>query len=166
MNVAATARSPREARALFRTGAGATTAGRAPGYAQANLLPVPADRAYEVLLFCRRNPKPCPVLDVTGAGSWTTLLAPGADLRTDLPGYRVRRDGELVGDPAGLGIMDLGRPDFGDPVEAQPGDVPVFRACGVTRQAAVTASRPPFAITHAPGRMFITDARDEQFRVA
>ncbi len=56
--------------------------------------------------------------------------------------------------------------DFGDPVEAQPGDIPVFWACGVTPQAAVTASRPPFAIIHAPGQTFITDARDEQFRVA
>ncbi|MFD5540214.1 D-glutamate cyclase family protein, partial [Streptomyces sp. NPDC127079] len=70
------------------------------------------------------------------------------------------------GDPAALGIDDLGRPDFGDPVDAEADDIPVFWACGVTPQAAVTASRPPFAITHAPGQMFISDARDEQFRVA
>jgi uncharacterized protein YcsI (UPF0317 family) len=70
------------------------------------------------------------------------------------------------GDPSGLGIEDLGRPDFGDPVDAAPDDIPVFWACGVTPQAAVMASRPPFAITHAPGQMFVTDARDEQYRVA
>ena len=70
------------------------------------------------------------------------------------------------GDPSGLGIDDLGRPDFGDPVDAEPDDIPVFWACGVTPQAAVMASRPPFAITHAPGQMFLTDARDEQYRVA
>ncbi|MDQ0944923.1 hypothetical protein QFZ67_006628 [Streptomyces sp. V1I1] len=43
---------------------------------------------------------------------------------------------------------------------------PVFWACGVTPQAAETASRQPFAVTHAPGQMFIMDARDEQYRVA
>jgi hypothetical protein len=43
---------------------------------------------------------------------------------------------------------------------------PVFWACGVTPQAAVTDSRPPFAITHAPGQMLIMDARDEQYRAA
>jgi uncharacterized protein YcsI (UPF0317 family) len=69
------------------------------------------------------------------------------------------------GDPAALGIEDLSRPDFGDPVTVEPGDIPVFWACGVTPQAAVMASRPPFAITHAPGRMFLTDARDEQYRL-
>ncbi|MBA9004366.1 putative hydro-lyase [Thermomonospora cellulosilytica] len=65
-----------------------------------------------------------------------------------------------VGDPAALGIADLGRPDFGDPVRAEPGDVPVFWACGVTPQAVCMASKPEFAITHAPGRMFITDHAD------
>ncbi|MEV7450926.1 D-glutamate cyclase family protein, partial [Streptomyces nigra] len=69
------------------------------------------------------------------------------------------------GDPAALGIADLGRPDFGDPVDLEPGDIPMFWACGVTPQAAVMASRPPFAITHAPGQMFLTDARDEQYRI-
>ncbi|MFF3459488.1 putative hydro-lyase [Streptomyces sp. NPDC002730] len=254
--------SPVEAREQFRSGVGGPTAGLAPGHTQANLISVPADWAYDMLLFCQRNPKPCPVLDVTEAGAWSTQLAPDADLRTDLPGYRVWEHGELVdepadvverwrddlvsfligcsftfewmlsesgvpmrhveqgrnvpmyvtdrlcrpagrlhgpmvvsmrpvppehigtavrvsammpavhggpvhhGDPAGLGIEDLGSPDFGDPVDAEPGDIPVFWACGVTPQAAVMASRPPFAITHAPGQMFITDARDAQYRVA
>ncbi|MFC9977548.1 putative hydro-lyase [Spirillospora sp. NPDC127200] len=65
-----------------------------------------------------------------------------------------------IGDPAELGIADLARPDFGDPVEFAPGDVPVFWACGVTAQAVALAARPDFAITHAPGRMFITDRAD------
>lgn len=255
-------RDPEEARAAFRSGVTSPTAGWAPGYTQANLIAVPADWAYEMLLFCQRNPKPCPVLDVTDAGSWRTPLAPDADLRTDLPRYRVWEHGELIseptdvvehwrddlvsfligcsftfesalaasgvplrhieqgrnvsmyvtarpcrpagrlrgpmvvsmrpvpprhlaaaieesslmpsvhgspvhcGDPAALGIEDLGRPDFGDPVDSEPDDIPVFWACGVTPQAAVMASRPPFALTHAPGRMFLTDARDEQYRVA
>ncbi|MFD8572486.1 putative hydro-lyase [Streptomyces sp. NPDC059639] len=254
--------TPRRTRAHFRTGASAPTAGWARGHTQANLIAVPADWAYDMLLFCQRNPKPCPVLDVTDAGEWTTVLASGADLRTDLPRYRVWEHGELtaeptdvrdhwrgdlvsfligcsftfewalaaagvplrhveqnrnvpmyvttracrgagrlhgplvvsmrpvppqaleaairesslmpavhggpvhIGDPRVLGITDLDAPDFGDPVERAPGDIPVFWACGVTPQAAVTASRPPFAITHAPGHMFVADARDEQYRIA
>ncbi|MFJ1609175.1 putative hydro-lyase [Streptomyces sp. NPDC088253] len=254
--------APKEARAQFRSGVSGPTAGVAAGHTQANLISVPADWAYDMLLFCTRNPKSCPVLDVTDAGSWTTPLAQDADLRTDLPRYRVWEHGELVdeptdvidrwrddlvsfligcsftfewalteagvpmrhieqgrnvsmyvterecrpagrlhgpmvvsmrpvppghvaaairessllpavhgspvhcGEPSVLGIEDLSRPDFGDPVDAAPGDIPVFWACGVTPQAAVMASRPPFAITHAPGQMFLTDARDEQYRVA
>jgi uncharacterized protein YcsI (UPF0317 family) len=65
-----------------------------------------------------------------------------------------------VGDPSELGITDLTRPDFGDPVVLEDGDVPVFWACGVTPQAAVMASKVPYAVTHAPGRMFITDHAD------
>ncbi|GAA2282850.1 UPF0317 protein [Streptomyces ruber] len=254
--------TPREARARFRAGLTGPTAGIAAGHTQANLISVPADWAYEMLLFCQRNPKPCPVLDVTDAGAWTTPLAPDADLRTDLPRYRVWENGRLVaeptdvvdvwradlvsfligcsftfewvlaeagvplrhveqgrnvpmyvtsrrcrpagrlrgpmvvsmrpvppehltaairetsllpavhggpvhcGEPSGLGIADLSRPEFGDAVEPEPDDIPVFWACGVTPQAVVMASRPPFAVTHAPGQMFLTDARDEQYRVA
>lgn len=46
-----------------------------------------------------------------------------------------------------------------------PGEIPVFWACGVTPQAAVVESAPPFAITHAPGHMLITDARDADYQV-
>ena len=70
-----------------------------------------------------------------------------------------------VGDPLALGITDLGAPDFGDPVEVREGEVPVFWACGVTPQAAVMASRPDFAIGHAPGHMAVTDARDSDYLV-
>jgi uncharacterized protein YcsI (UPF0317 family) len=72
------------------------TAGWAPGHAQANLIALPRAYAYDMLLFAQRNPKPCPVLDVTEPGDPTTVLAPGADLRTDLPAYRIWRDGECV----------------------------------------------------------------------
>lgn len=234
------------------------TAGLARGYTQANLIAVPAGWAYDMLLFAQRNPKPCPVLDVTDPGSPRTVLAPDADLRTDVPRYRVWRDGVLaeettdatphwrddlvafligcsftfesalaeagvplrhgrnvpmyvtdrvcrpagrlhgpmvvslrmipaamvdtavrvsglmpavhgapvhVGDPAALGIADLSTPDFGDAPVAEDGDVPVFWACGVTPQAVLMASKPPFAITHAPGHMFVTDVPDSEYRV-
>ncbi|REE95496.1 putative hydro-lyase [Thermomonospora umbrina] len=250
--------TPGQARALFRTGADTpTTSGWCRGHAQANLLAVPRDLAFDALLFAHRNPAACPVLEVTDPGDpHPREMAPAADLRTDLPAYRIyehgvpvaevgdataywrddlvafligcsfsfeaalaaagvpirhveqgrnvamfltdrpcvpagRLAGPLVvsmrpvpealvetaievsgrfpthhgppvhvGDPAALGIADLGRPDFGDPVAAEPGDVPVFWACGVTPQAALMTGAPEFAITHAPGRMFITDRAD------
>jgi uncharacterized protein YcsI (UPF0317 family) len=253
--------SAAEARARFRAGEVAATTGWCAGVTQANLIAVPADWAYDVLLFCQRNPKPCPVLDVSDPGMPRTVLAANADLRTDLPRYRVWRGGDLVeeptdvsalwrddlvafligcsftferaltaagvplrhvvegrnvamyrttrecrpsgrlhgplvvsmrlipdelvetavdvtarmpavhgapvhiGDPAALGITDLGRPDFGDAPEPRPGETPVFWACGVTPQAALMASRPPFAITHAPGHMFITDTPEDEYRI-
>ncbi len=56
--------------------------------------------ALDFLRFCVRNPKPCPLLEVTDGGSiHPTTLAPSADLRTDVPRYRVFRDGELVDEP-------------------------------------------------------------------
>jgi uncharacterized protein YcsI (UPF0317 family) len=77
------------------------TAGLAPGFAQANLVVLPREQAYDFLLFCVRNPKPCPLLDVTDPGSPVPgIAAPRADLRTDLPRYRVYRHGELVAEPA------------------------------------------------------------------
>jgi len=232
------------------------TAGLCDGFVQANLMVVPAEAAFDFLLFCQRNPKPCPVIEVVEAGKVEPACAPGADLRTDLPGYRVYRDGRLVeertevsglwrqdlvsfligcsfsfeealaqagvplrhlqassnvpmyrtgvatapagrfqgplvvsmrpipaalvplavqvtgrfervhgapvqvGEPGALGIADLGRPDWGDPVEIRPGEIPVFWACGVTPQAAALASNLPFCITHAPGHMFVTDLRN------
>jgi uncharacterized protein YcsI (UPF0317 family) len=253
--------SPAQARERFRAGLTTPTAAWAPGYAQANLVVLPRDVASDFLLFAQRNPKPCPVLDVTEPGVPATSLAPGADLRTDLPAYRVWEQGECVAEttdvtgywrddlvafligcsftferallaagvpvrhieqgrnvpmfitstecrPAGifrgpmvvsmrpvpadrvavaaavtarypavhgapvhvgrpeeLGIGDLSKPDFGDPVDARDGDVPVFWACGVTPQVALARARPSFAITHAPGHMFITDVRDEAYAI-
>jgi uncharacterized protein YcsI (UPF0317 family) len=69
-----------------------------------------------------------------------------------------------VGDPAVLGIKDLGRPDYGDPPVLQPGDVPVFWECAVTPQAVVQAAKLPFAITQAPGHMLVTDRPLSDFK--
>ena len=62
-----------------------------------------------------------------------------------------------LGDPALIGIADIARPHFGDPVAIEPDELPVFWACGVTPQAAVMEARPALCITHAPGYMLITD---------
>src|SRR5690349_8235848 len=88
----------RELRQLIRTGKFAgVTSGTALGYVQANLVVLPRAQAFDFLLFCQRNPKPCPLLDVTEAGdAEPRLCAPGADVRTDVPRYRVYRHGELV----------------------------------------------------------------------
>jgi uncharacterized protein YcsI (UPF0317 family) len=87
------------------------TSGLASGFAQANLVILPRDLAADFLLFCQRNPKPCPLLDVTEAGSpRPQSAAPDADLRTDLPRYRVWRDGRLVDEPTD--IRSLWRDDF------------------------------------------------------
>jgi uncharacterized protein YcsI (UPF0317 family) len=94
--------SPSEVRAAIRRGDHAgPTAGLAPEFTQANLVVLPEADAFEFLRFCVRNPKPCPVLDVTDPGSPEPAeLAPGADLRTDLPRYRVWRHGELTDEPS------------------------------------------------------------------
>ena len=73
------------------------TPGLALGFVQANLVVLPYSLAFEFLLFCQRNPKPCPILDVTEVGDpEPKIIAPGADIRTDLPRYRIFRHGELV----------------------------------------------------------------------
>jgi uncharacterized protein YcsI (UPF0317 family) len=63
-----------------------------------------------------------------------------------------------LGDPAAIGIEDIGRPDFGEAVEIAPGELAVFWACGVTPQEAIRAARPPLAITHKPGHMLVVVA--------
>lgn len=233
------------------------TPGLALGYVQANLVVLPKDWAFDFLLFCQRNPKPCPLLDVTDVGDAEPFfVARGADLRTDLPAYRVWKNGELLEEPTdvtkhwrddlvsfvigcsftfenallaagvpvrhieenvnvpmyrtnipchpagrfsgplvvsmrpltpadavkatricsrfprahgaplhfgtsrAIGIRDITRPDFGDPVRIKEGEMPVFWACGVTPQAVLMEAKPPFAITHKPGHMFLTDLRD------
>ncbi len=238
------------------------TSGLAGGYAQANLVVLPREWAYDFLLFCQRNPKPCPLLEVTEPGDPTPhQFAPAADLRTDLPRYRIWKNGELsaeadnvtdvwrddlvsfiigcsftfeaalinagvpvrhieenvnvpmyrtniscvpagrfhgpmvvsmrpltpadaikavqitsrypsvhgapvhLGNPEAIGIKDITQPDYGDPVTINPNEIPVFWACGVTPQAVLMAAKLPFAITHAPGCMFVTDVRDETLAV-
>ncbi len=246
---------PVELRAACRTGRyTGSTPGQVPGRVQANLVIVPQNLAFDFLLFCQRNPKSCPLLEVTEAGNpHPELLAPGADLRTDLPSYRVYRHGELIeerteigdlwrddlvafllgcsftfehalvaagvpvrhlecrrnvpmyrtnlacrtagvfagpmvvsmrpltpvqtirateicsrfprvhgapihlGVPAAIGIRNLDRPDYGEPVPIGEGELPVFWACGVTPQAVAVAAQLPLVITHKPGHMFVTD---------
>lgn len=65
-----------------------------------------------------------------------------------------------IGDPSLIGISDISKPDFGDSVTVKEGEVPVFWCCGVTPQSAVMSAKPPFAISHAPGHMFITDVKN------
>jgi uncharacterized protein YcsI (UPF0317 family) len=247
--------TPQAVRAAARHGAlRGHTGALTPTYAQANLVVLPRDLAADFQTFCERNPKPCPLLDVTEPGSPEPAnIAPGADVRTDIPRYRVYRDGVLVeerddlldlwqddlvafllgcsftfegslleagvpvrhinhgrnvpmyqttvpcepagpfagplvvtmrampaalvgtaiavterypavhggpihvGDPTTLGISDLDHPEWGDPPVIEPGDVPVFWACGVTPQAVALAARPSLMLTHAPGHMLVTD---------
>ena len=250
--------SPVEARRLIRAGHfAAPTSGLCPGYAQANLIVLPREQAYDFLLFAQRNPKPCPLLEVTEVGAReATLCATDCDIATDFPRYRIYEHGELVaevenvadywrndlvsfvigcsfsfeselieagiemrhntqgrnvsmyltgvdcvpagsmsgkmvmsmrpishdqvvkavqisgaipkvhgapihiGDPSAIGVRDLAHPEFGDPVDIRESEVPVFWACGVTPQSIVMNSKPPFAITHAPGCMLITDTKN------
>lgn len=252
------AASPQEARHLIRDGAyRAPTSGLCPGYAQANLIVLPKEQAYDFLLFAQRNPKPCPLLEVTEVGAReATICAQDCDIATDFPRYRIYEHGELVaevddvvdywrddlvafvigcsfsfeselveagiemrhntmgrnvpmyltgvdctpagsmsgkmvmsmrpvpynqvvkatqisgaipkvhgapihiGDPSAIGVRDIMHPEFGDPVDINEGEVPMFWACGVTPQSIVMNSKPPFAITHAPGCMLITDTKN------
>lgn len=106
--------SPSEFRALVRKQEWKThTAdGVCRGYLQANLAIVPQDLAYDLLLFCVRNPKPCPIIDVTEVGSPhpDPAVARGADLRTDVPRYCVYENGILVDEP--YDITSYWRDDF------------------------------------------------------
>lgn len=259
----ATLRTGRDVRLACRNGQWTgQTSGLAPGFAQANLVILPQDLAYDFLNFCRSNPKPCPLLEVTEVGDCRPRqTAAEADLRTDLPRYRVWENGELADEPAEItdlwrddlvsfligcsftfeaallragvpvrhiqcggnvpmyrtniscqpagvfrgpmvvsmrplkpadairavqitsrfptvhgapihiglpeqiGIRDLSRPDYGDPVPIGEDELPVFWACGVTPQAAIRTVRPPLVITHSPGCMFVTDLLDESLAV-
>lgn len=63
----------------------------------------------------------------------------------------------FFGDPKQIGIEDLSQPDYGDPVDIKDDEVPVFWACGVTTQVAISRAKPSFCITHAPGYMLVSD---------
>jgi uncharacterized protein YcsI (UPF0317 family) len=93
-----------EVRRQVRAGAlRSPTPGMALGHVQANLVVVPRDLAFDFLLFCHRNPQPCPLLDVTDPGcAEPRAVAPGSDIRTDVPRYRVYRYGLLVEEPMDL----------------------------------------------------------------
>jgi uncharacterized protein YcsI (UPF0317 family) len=70
-----------------------------------------------------------------------------------------------LGDPGLIGVADLDSPDYGDAVSVERDELPVFWACGVTPQVALEAARPPFAITHSPGCMLVTDLRNSRLAV-
>ena len=229
------------------------TAGICQGYAQANLVILPPEYADAFEMYAHKNPFPCPVLEVVKGTPQTRVLGEGGDICTDIPKYRIYREGvfteELsnvspywkegyvgfligcsfsfeealmaagipvrhieqgcnvpmyktniqtikagpfqgpmvcsmrpmtpcqaeaahqitakmpnvhgapvqIGDPEKIGIHDLMKPDYGDPVEIRPDEIPVFWPCGVTPQAAIEQAKLPIVITHAPGHMFITD---------
>lgn len=250
---------PRDVRMRIRNGELVRpTSGMCAGYAQGNLVVLPRELAFDFLLFAQRNPKPCPILEVSDVGSREfALTAPGSDIARDISKYRIYENGELkgeygdvsafwrddlvsfligcsftfeapmleagipvrhieansnvpmyitniacrpagvfsgptvcsmrpipydlvmkavsvtgrypavhgaplhIGDPSLIGIKDIMKPDFGDPVEIRDGEIPVFWACGVTPQAVCMNVKPPFVITHAPGHMFITDIKNK-----
>jgi uncharacterized protein YcsI (UPF0317 family) len=103
---------PQEVRAAIRTGSwDGPTAALAPGYTQANLVALPEADAFDFLRFCVANPRPCPVLEVCDPGSFSpSLFAVGADLRTDLPRYRVHRSGSVVDEVTD--VLDVWRDDL------------------------------------------------------
>ncbi|MFN2354717.1 MAG: putative hydro-lyase [Desulfopila sp.] len=68
-----------------------------------------------------------------------------------------------VGYPEFIGIDDLATPDYGEPVEIKNEEIPVFWACGVTPQNVLIQSKVPFAITHAPGYMFVSDRKNTEY---
>ena len=108
----ATIADPAELRRRCRAGRfDGLTAGQAPGRVQANLMVVPRAQAYDMAVFCQRNPKPCPLLDITDPGDpEPRAIAPGADVRSDLPRYRVFRHGEMVDEPTD--VTELWRDDL------------------------------------------------------
>jgi uncharacterized protein YcsI (UPF0317 family) len=238
------------------------TSGQCGPYAQANLVILPQANADDFLRFCLFNPKACPLLGVGEPGQWAIpALGEDLDIRTDVPGYYVYRDGrraeELTslealwrpdfvtfalgcsfsfeqmllqegiplrhiqeqknvamyrtnvknrpagpfagervvsmrpmkaadairaiqitsrfpgihgapvhfGDPSLIGIRDLQQPDYGDAVAILPDEVPVFWACGVTPQNALSGAALPLAITHKPGYMLVTDILNSSLAV-
>lgn len=249
---------PQEVRRLIRAGEiTGQTSGMCSGYAQANLCILPKEYAFDFLLFCMRNPKPCPVLEVGDVGSKSfRFMASEGNVCQDFPKYRIWKNGELadeitditeywqddfvyfligcsfsfeselleagipvrhieenknvpmfntnieltpagvfhghmvvsmrpipnhlvvkavnvtaamprvhgapvqIGNPKAIGILDISKPDYGDSVTVNDGEVPVFWACGVTPQNVVMATKPPIAITHAPGHMLVTDVKN------
>ncbi|MSR31886.1 MAG: putative hydro-lyase [Gemmataceae bacterium] len=125
--------TPKEIRSLCRTGKFTSpTPGLAPGFVQANLVIVPEAQAFDFLLFCQRNSKPCPLIEVLEKGKWEPVhCAPGADLRTDLPRYRVFDSGKLVAEVDSIG--HLWQPDL----------VSFLIGCSFTFDAALTAQGLP-----------------------
>lgn len=253
---------PQDVKKLIREGKiDFQTSGMCNGHAQANLCILPKEYAFDFLLFCMRNPKPCPVLEVGDVGSREIkTMADGGDICKDFPKYRIWKNGVLekevtdiseywqddyvyfligcsfsfeselleadipvrhiqegrnvpmfntniklqsagkfhgnmvvsmrpipdelvvksvnvtaamprvhgapvqIGNPESIGIKDVTKPDYGDSVTINKGETPVFWACGVTPQNVIMQTKPPIAITHAPGHMFITDVKNSSLK--
>jgi len=141
--------SPAELRLAARRGEWhGTTAGHCAAYQQANLVIVPNEVAAEFASFCTRNPTPCPLIEIAPPGDPVPArAAPGADLRTDLPGYRVYRNGKLAerrGD-----IRDLWREDL----------VAFLLGCSFTFEHALVEARVPLRNVerHATVPMFVSN---------
>lgn len=105
-------KSPAEVREMIRKAQIQTpTSGMCPGFAQANLVVLPMKYAYDFLLYTQRNPKACPLLEVSDTGSrFLKKIAPGADIAKDIPKYRVYRNGELIEER--ISVEDLWREDL------------------------------------------------------
>ena len=105
-------KDPRQVRLAIRAGKyRGNTAGLAPGHVQGNVCILPQEYAEEFRLFCERNPKPCPLLAMSEPGNpMLPTLGEDVDIRTDVSGYRVFRDGKLAEEVAD--IRDLWRPDL------------------------------------------------------
>ncbi len=231
------------ARLSCRAGMAVSTAGIANGFVQGNLAILPEQLAGAFHRFCQLNPKPCPIIGMSEVGDFRIPdLGIDLDIRTDLPRYRVWRDGEVVDEPLDIqaywrndlvafvlgcsfsfeeALMEEGLPirhiernvrvpmyrtniacaptgPFAGPMVVsmrpfKPKDAiravqitsrfpavhgaPVHLghphaigikdlwACGVTPQAVIAAAKLPFAITHAPGLMLITDLSNRQLAV-
>lgn len=252
--------NPAELRERIRKGEySGHTSGFAAGYVQCNIVILPAEWANDFLRFCQQNPRPCPLITMAGSpGDPSLPLLGNIDIRSDVPSYRVFREGKLqeevgdiagiwrddlvtfalgcsfsfeealladgldvrnisegvnvpmyrsniacqpagafagnmvvsmrpfkaadairavqictrfpsvhgapvhLGDPAQIGIADIAHPDYGESVSIAAHELPVFWACGVTPQVALENARPPFAITHSPGCMLVTDIRNSK----
>lgn len=103
--------SPGELRRRIRSGEHiGNTSGSAPGFVQCNIVILPADHAEDFLQFCQLNPKPCPIIAVGEPGDPTLPTLGDIDIRSDVPGYRVFRDGELSEEVSN--ISQLWRDDF------------------------------------------------------
>jgi uncharacterized protein YcsI (UPF0317 family) len=99
--------TPGELRLQCRAGAfDGPTSGYAKGYVQANMVILPAADAAGFEAYCARNPRPCPILEILAPGdSEPRQIARGADIRTDLPRYRVFRDGRAVDEPTDISAL-------------------------------------------------------------
>ena len=105
---------PAEVRALIRAGKlDAPTTGYCDGYAQGNLVVLPKALAWDFLLFCQRNPKACPLLEVADAGERSfSQFAPGSDIAQDIPRYRIYQNGELIGETTDVTLYFEERDDL------------------------------------------------------